>query len=123
VVSGGKCIVNIANIPTLNGSNYRVWREKYELEITLREVDFVITSLCPTEPKDPLRGENESDVDFASRKRDHAEIRMKYDLEHKQWTLSNRKCLLVAKATIEEQIRGSIPECATATEYLEKIKS
>jgi hypothetical protein len=29
----------------------------------------------------------------------------------------------VAKATIEEQIRGSIPECATTTEYLEKIKS
>ena len=48
---------------------------------------------------------------------------MKYDLEHRQWTLSNRKCLLVAKATIEEQIRGSIPECATAKEYLEKIKS
>jgi hypothetical protein len=48
---------------------------------------------------------------------------MKYDLEHRQWTLSNRKCLLVAKVTIEEQIRGSIPECATAIEYLEKIKS
>jgi hypothetical protein len=29
----------------------------------------------------------------------------------------------VAKATIEEQIRGSILECATVTEYLDKIKS
>ena len=29
----------------------------------------------------------------------------------------------MAKATIEEQIRGSIPECATAKEYLKKIKS
>jgi hypothetical protein len=102
VVLGGKCIVNIANIPTLNGSNYRVWREKYELELALGEVDFVITSSCPTEPEDLVRGENESDTDFSARKRDHAEIRMKYDLEHKQCILSNRKCLLVAKATIEE---------------------
>jgi hypothetical protein len=123
VVSGGKCIVNIANIPTLNGSNYRVWQKKYELELTLGEVDFFITSPCPTEPEDPMRDENKFDADFAARKRDHAEIRMIYDLEHMQWTLSNRKCLLVAKATIEEQIRGSILECATATEYLDKIKS
>jgi hypothetical protein len=96
---------------------------KYKLELALGEVDFAITSACPTEPEDPVRSENESNADFAPRKRDHTEIRMKYDLEHRQWTLSNRKCLLVAKATIEEQIRGSIPECATATEYLEKIKS
>jgi hypothetical protein len=70
-----------------------------------------------------VRGENKSDADFAARKRDHAKIRMKYDLKHRQWTLSNRKCLLVAKATIEEQIRSSIPECATAIKYLDKIKS
>jgi hypothetical protein len=100
-----------------------VWREKYELELALEEVDFAITSPCPAEPEDPVRDENKSDADFAARKRDHTEIRMRYDLEHRQWTLSNRKYLLVAKATIEEQIRDSIPECATATEYLDKIKS
>jgi hypothetical protein len=83
VVSGGKCIVNIANIPILNGSNYRVWREKYELELALGEVDFAIISQCPIEPEDPVRDKNESDADFATRKRDHAEIRMKYDLEHR----------------------------------------
>ena len=93
------------------------------MELALREVDFAITSPCPTEPEDPVRGENEYNADFAARKHDHAEIRMKYDLKHRQWTLSNHKCLLVAKTTIEEQIRGSIPECATAKEYLEKIKS
>jgi hypothetical protein len=123
VVSGGKSSVNIANIPPLNGNNYRVWREKYELELALGEVDFSITSPCPTEPEDPVRGDDESDADFASCKRDHAEKRMKYDLEHRQWTLSNHKCLLVARATIEEQIRGLIPECATATKYLEHIKN
>ena len=84
IVSGGKCIVNIANILTLNGSNYRVWREKYELELVLGEVDFAIISPYPIEPEDPVRDENESDADFATRKCDHAEIRMKYDLEHRQ---------------------------------------
>ena len=79
--------MNIANIPTLNGTNHRVWREKYELKLALGEVDFAITSPCPTEPEDPVRGENESDADFAARKRDHAEIKIKYDLEHRQWTL------------------------------------
>jgi hypothetical protein len=73
--------MNIANIPTLNVSNYRVWWKKYELELALGEVDFAITSPCPTEPEDPVRGENESDADFAARKCDHAEIRMKYNLE------------------------------------------
>jgi hypothetical protein len=79
--------VNIANIPTLNGSNYRVWREKYELELALGEIDFAITSPCSAEPEDLVRDENESDADFAARKRDHAEIRMRYDLEHRQGTL------------------------------------
>ena len=76
--------MNIANIPTLNGTNHRVWREKYELELTLGEVDFAITSPCPIKPEDPVRGDNESDADFAARKCDHAEIRIKYDLEHRQ---------------------------------------
>jgi hypothetical protein len=84
MVSGGKCIVNIANIPTLNGNNYRVWREKYELKLALGEIDFAIISPCPIEPEDLVRDENESDADFTARKRDHAEIKIRYDLEHRQ---------------------------------------
>ena len=34
-----------------------------------------------------------------------------------------KKCLAVIKNTIEPAIVGSIPECDTATEYLDKIKS
>jgi hypothetical protein len=32
---------------------------------------------------------------------------MKYDLEKKKWNVSNRKCLMVAKATIADPVRGS----------------
>ena len=64
--------------------NYRVWWEKYELAFVLSENDLALTSTCPTEPVDPVREENESDVDFTARQRDHAEVRMEYDLERKK---------------------------------------
>ena len=48
---------------------------------------------------------------------------MSYDLEHRKWITANKKCLAVIKNTIELAIVGSIPECDTVTEYLERIKS
>ena len=74
----------ISHIPPLEGGNYRVWREKYELELALPENDLALTSPCPTELEDPVRAENETDADFTARKRDHAEVRMKYDLDRKK---------------------------------------
>ena len=113
----------ISHIPPLEGGNYRVWREKYELALVLSENDLALTSLCPTEPVDPVREENESDADFTAQQRDHAEVRMKYDLERKKWNILNRKCLMVAKSTILDAIRRSILDCDTATEYLKKVES
>jgi hypothetical protein len=72
---------------------------------------------------DPVRVENETDADFSAWQRDHAEVRMKYDLDRKKWDISNCKCLMVAKSTISDVIRGSIPDCDTATEYLKKVES
>ena len=48
---------------------------------------------------------------------------MKYDLERKKWDISNCKCLMVAKSTILDSIRGSIREYDTATKYLKKVES
>ena len=73
----------ISHIPPLEGGNYRVWREKYELALVPSENVIALTSPCP-EPMDPVREENKSDADFTARKRDHAEVRMKYDLERKK---------------------------------------
>ena len=94
--------MNIANIPPLNGSNHRVWQEKYELELALNEIDYANTSLCPIMLEELVRGDNESNANFATRKRDHADIRMKYDIDNRRWVQSIRKCLLVARATIEK---------------------
>ena len=77
-------MVFISHIPPLEGGNYRVWREKYELKLALSENDLALTFPCPTEPVDPVREENETDADFTARQRDHVEVRMKYDLERKK---------------------------------------
>jgi hypothetical protein len=55
MVSGGKCIVNITNIPTLNGSNYLVRREKYELKLALGEVKMNLTLISLLESVIMLR--------------------------------------------------------------------
>ena len=72
----------ISSIPPLNGNNYNTWREKLEIALALSDNDLALISSCPTEPEDPVRAENETDVAFATRQRDHASVRMKYDLDH-----------------------------------------
>ena len=74
----------ISHILPLEGGNYCVWREKYKLALALSKNDIALTSPCSTKPVDPVRGENGTDVDFIARQRDHAEVRMKYDLDRKK---------------------------------------
>jgi hypothetical protein len=113
----------ISSISSLNGSNYNVWQEKLEIALALSDNDLALISPCPTEPVDLVREANETDVAFTTRQCDHAEVRMKYDLDRAKWDSSNRKCLMVIKSSIEDPIRGLIPECTTTTEYLKKVES
>jgi hypothetical protein len=71
----------------------------------------------------PVRETNESDADWKKRERDHAPIQMTYDMQKQKWINANKKCVAVIKNTIESTIIGSIQECDTVTEYLERIKS
>ena len=111
------------SILPLNRSNYNVWREKLEIALALSDNDLALISPCPAEPVDLVRVENETDTAFATRERDHATVRMKYDLDRAKWDSLKHKCLMVIKGTIEDPIRGLIPECTTATEYLKKVES
>ena len=43
--------------------------------------------------------------------------------EHRKWVTANKKYLVVIKNMIEPAIVGSIPECDTVNEYLNRIKS
>ena len=71
----------------------------------------------------PVRETKENDATWATKERDFESQKMSYDLEHRKWVTANKKCLAVIKNTIEPAIVGSIPECDTITEYLDRIKS
>ncbi len=113
----------IKDIPTLKGDNYGEWKRKLDLAFILGEVDWELTTPCPIEPDALVQSDKQSDADWQKRQRDNAPIIMSYDIEHAKWTLANKKCLAVVKNTIEPTILGSIPECDTVSEYLERIKS
>ena len=71
----------------------------------------------------PVRETNKDDAAWATKERDFESQKMSYDLEHRKWVTTNKKYLAVIKNTIEPAIVGSIPECDTVTEYLDRIKS
>jgi hypothetical protein len=62
-VSGGYSLMSfIKDIPPLKGDNYTEWKKKI-----LVEVDWVVTTPCPTEPMAPVRDTNETDADWQKR--------------------------------------------------------
>jgi hypothetical protein len=113
----------IKDIPLLKGGNYTEWKKKIDLAFVLAEVDWVVTTPCPTKPMAPVRETNETDVDWQKRESDHAPEQMTYDLQKQKWINTNKKCVAVIKNMIEPTIMGSIQECDTVTEYLKRIKS
>ena len=89
--------MQLLKIPTLKGDNYTEWKKKIDLAFILAEVDWVVTSPCPTEPMASLRETNEADGAWATRERDFASQKMSYDLKHRKWVTINKKCLAVVK--------------------------
>ena len=59
----------IKEISTLKGDNYTEWKKKINLSFILAEVDWVVTSLCPTEPMAPVRETNKADTTWATKER------------------------------------------------------
>jgi hypothetical protein len=113
----------IKDIPPLKGDNYTEWKKKIDLDFVLAEVDWVVTTPCPTEPVAPVRDTSESDAEWQKKEMNYAPIQIACDLQKQKWVNANKKCVAVIKNTIEPTIMGSIQECDTVTEYLERIKS
>ena len=65
----------IKEIPTLKGDNYNEWKKKIDLAFILAEVDWVVTTPCPTEPVVPVRETNEADTAWTTRERDFASLK------------------------------------------------
>ena len=98
-------------------------KKKIDLAFILAKEDWVVTSPCLTDPVAPVSEINEADTTWTTKERDFESRKMSYALEHRKWVTANKKCLTVIKNMIEPAIVGSIPECDTVIEYLDRIKS
>jgi hypothetical protein len=113
----------LKDVPTLRGDNYTEWRKKVDLGFVCAEVDWVVDTPQPVKPTEPVRGAKDDDAAWAKRQREHAPVEMSYTLENQKWLTANKKCMAFIKNTIENAIVGSIAECTSVGEFLEKIKS
>jgi hypothetical protein len=91
--------------------------------LAIFEIDKVIMDKCPVEST-LLDIPNDLGVDAkVEREKENSKRMGYYKIEKINWEMSNSKWLMVIKERISEPIWGAIPECETAVEYLEKVKS
>jgi hypothetical protein len=85
------------------------WRERIGLILGLSDLDYALQDAYPTEPfvEDPL----------------YKNKLMQYGINKVKWKKFNKKCMMIIKHSMAENIRGAISECATTKEYLEKVVS
>ena len=114
---------SLKDVPTLRGDNHSEWRKKVDLAFICAELDWVVDTPQPVKPKEPEREAKDSDDDWERKKRDYAPLELSWSLDNQKWLSANKKCMAFTKNTIENAIAGSIAECASIGEFLEKIKS
>ncbi|XP_043692934.1 uncharacterized protein LOC122643374 [Telopea speciosissima] len=90
-----------STVPILSRDNYKKWREDLdvalfviELDLAFREPNPIITATSTTEENQKLE----------------------------KWETANRKCIILMKRSIPENMKDSVGEMDTATEYLTVIK-
>jgi hypothetical protein len=75
----------------------------------------------PVKPTEPVRETADDDAAWERKKRDHGPVDMAYTLDNQKWLNANKKCMAFIKNTIKNAIAGSIEECTSVGEFLEKI--
>ncbi|RVX07133.1 hypothetical protein CK203_053545 [Vitis vinifera] len=92
---------NVNNIPVLNDTNFKKWKEHVIIVLRCMDLDFA------------LREDRPSDLTSAST----AEQRSTME----KWERSNCMSLMIMKHSIPEAIRGAIPEETQAKAFLDQI--
>lgn len=100
---------HMRTIDPLKGTNNPAWRKEIDMLLTLADLDYSIQIDRPTEPQ---MGDHLYD-----------EKMLHYSIEKKKWEFSNTKCLKIVRHLIDDSIEGSIPECTTAKELLDRLRS
>ncbi|XP_021827532.1 uncharacterized protein LOC110768153 [Prunus avium] len=89
-------------IDPLTGINYKKWKQDVEIVLGVMDLDL---ALRDDEPARPAEGASASQ-------------RSKYE----KWQKANRISLMIIKRAITDAVRGGIPDCKTAKEYLAAIE-
>ena len=92
---------NVNNIPTLNGTNFKKWKEHAIIVLGCMDLDYA------------LREDRPPDLTSAST----AEQRSTME----KWERSNRISLMITKHSIPKAIRSAIPEKTRAKAFLDQI--
>ena len=108
----------VNEIPELHGQNYGKLHQKLEIALAMAEIDLAVTVPALKEPEKPVRAQNAADDAWAIREKNHDHAMIQYDIDKTRWNTSNRKCLMIIKGSISDNIKEAIPECTTAAEYL-----
>jgi molybdopterin converting factor small subunit len=113
----------IMSMPPLIGANYSQWWEKINMGLAIFDIDKAITDKRPVEPT-LLETPDDLGADAKTeREKQNSKLMRCYEIEKINRERSNRKCLMVIRERISEGIRGTILECETAIEYMEKVES
>ena len=81
---------NVNNIPTLNGTNFKKWKEHVIIVLGCMDLDYALREDRPAD----LTSVNTAEQRVAIEK----------------WERSNRMSLMIMKHSISEAIRGAMPE-------------
>ncbi|XP_060210850.1 uncharacterized protein LOC132637837 [Lycium barbarum] len=92
---------NMNNIPVLNGTNFKKWKEHIMIVLGSMDLDFV------------LRFDRPADLNETSTNAQKA--------AYEKWERSNFMSLIVMQHSIPESLRGSITEDKNAKSFLKEI--
>ncbi|KAJ9561477.1 hypothetical protein OSB04_006637 [Centaurea solstitialis] len=99
VVNANNVSAQLAGIPTLNGTNYAMWKESVEIVLGCMDLDH---ALRMERSNSTTENENTDKIE--------------------KWDRSNRMCLMIMKRSIPSTFRGSITEGTNAKNFLKEIE-
>ncbi|KAJ9700847.1 hypothetical protein PVL29_006261 [Vitis rotundifolia] len=90
---------NVNNIPILNGTNFKKWKEQDIIVLKCMDLDYALRDDRPPNLTSASTTEQRSTME--------------------KWELSNHMSLMIMKHLILEAIRGAIPEETRAKTFLD----
>jgi hypothetical protein len=91
-----------STVPMLNGNNFFEWKENLFFYLGCLELDLALR-----EDEPPALTDTSTPLEVT---------------KHERWERSNRLSLMFMKSHVTKGIRGSIPECKKATEFMRAVE-